>query len=109
MTLPPKPVPTVLIVDDEPSILDALQKVLTKENMHVRIAQSGQQALEVLRLHPVQVMITDLRMPGMTGEDLLKAAKAITPEVEVLVMTAYGTVENAVALCPNCHRRKHHG
>jgi two-component system response regulator HydG len=98
MTESPRAVqPTVLVVDDEPSILDALQKVLTKENMHVRIASSGQQALEVLRLHPVQVMITDLRMPGMTGEDLLKAAKAITPEVEVLVMTAYGTVENAVA------------
>jgi two-component system response regulator HydG len=97
MTQPPKPLPTVLIVDDEPSILDALQKVLTKENMHVRVAQSGQQALDILRLHPVQVMITDLRMPGMTGEDLLKAVKAITPEVEVLVMTAYGTVENAVA------------
>ena len=98
MTVSPRAVlPTVLVVDDEPSILDALQKVLTKENMHVRIAGSGQQALEVLRLHPVQVMITDLRMPGMTGEDLLKAAKAITPEVEVLVMTAYGTVENAVA------------
>ncbi len=88
---------TVLVVDDEPSIVDALQTVLVRENLQVRVANSGQQALEILRLHPVQVMITDLRMPGMTGEDLLKAAKAITPEVEVLVMTAYGTVENAVA------------
>ncbi len=88
--------PTILVVDDEPSIVDALQKVLVKENMAVRTAASGQQALEILRTVPVQVMITDLRMPGMTGEDLLKAVKALTPEVEVIMMTAYGTVENAV-------------
>nr|WP_276602704.1 sigma-54 dependent transcriptional regulator [Nannocystis pusilla] len=88
--------PTILVVDDEPSILDALQKVLAKENMSVRTASSGQQALDILRNVPVQVMITDLRMPGMTGEDLLKAVKALTPEVEVIMMTAYGTVENAV-------------
>ncbi|MCY1069084.1 sigma-54 dependent transcriptional regulator [Nannocystis sp. RBIL2] len=88
--------PTILVVDDEPSILDALQKVLAKENMSVRTAASGQQALDILRNVPVQVMITDLRMPGMTGEDLLKAVKALTPEVEVIMMTAYGTVENAV-------------
>ncbi len=87
---------TVLVVDDEANILEALQKVLTKEGFEVRTAGNGRQALEVLRKQPVRVMITDLRMPGMTGDDLLKAAKAITPEVEVIVMTAYGTVENAV-------------
>ncbi|MCB9567193.1 MAG: sigma-54-dependent Fis family transcriptional regulator [Myxococcales bacterium] len=88
--------PTVLIVDDEASILEALEKVLTKEGLDVRVAPSGQQALEILRNQPVQVMITDLRMPGMKGDDLLKAVKALTPEVEVIVMTAYGTIENAV-------------
>jgi two-component system response regulator HydG len=88
--------PTVLVVDDEASIVEALEKVLTKEGLIVRTAASGQQALEILRAQPVQVMITDLRMPGMTGDDLLKAAKALTPEVEVIMMTAYGTIENAV-------------
>ena len=87
---------TVLVVDDEANILEALQKVLTKEGFEVLTAGNGRQALEVLRKQPIRVMITDLRMPGMTGDDLLKAAKAITPEVEVIVMTAYGTVENAV-------------
>ncbi|EDM81073.1 sigma-54 dependent DNA-binding response regulator [Plesiocystis pacifica SIR-1] len=87
---------TVLVVDDEANILEALRKVLTKEGFRVLTAGTGRQALEVLRKQPVRVMITDLRMPGMTGDDLLKAAKAITPEVEVIVMTAYGTVENAV-------------
>jgi two-component system, NtrC family, response regulator HydG len=87
---------TVLVVDDEANILEALQKVLTKEGFEVLTAGNGRQALEVLRKTPIRVMITDLRMPGMTGDDLLKAAKAITPEVEVIVMTAYGTIENAV-------------
>jgi two-component system response regulator HydG len=87
---------TVLVVDDEANILEALQKVLTKEGFEVLTAGNGRQALEILRRQPVRVMITDLRMPGMTGDDLLKAAKAITPEVEIIVMTAYGTIENAV-------------
>jgi two-component system response regulator HydG len=87
----------VLVVDDEASILEALSKVLRKEGLHVLSAPNGKRALEVLRRHPVHVMITDLRMPGMSGTDLLKAAKAITPEVEVIVMTAFGTVETAVA------------
>ena len=90
------PTKTILVVDDEPSIVDALTKVLHKEGLDVHTAGSGREALDVLRRTPVDVMITDLRMPGMGGDDLLKAAKAITPEVEVIVMTAYGTVETAV-------------
>lgn len=72
---------TVLVVDDEANILEALQKVLIKEGLEVLTAGNGRQALEILRRQPVRVMITDLRMPGMTGDDLLKAAKAITPEI----------------------------
>jgi two-component system response regulator HydG len=87
---------TVLVVDDEPSIVEALQKVLSKEGHRVLTASNGREALELVRRQPVHAMISDLRMPGMTGDDLLKAVKAIAPEVEVVVMTAYGTVENAV-------------
>jgi two-component system response regulator HydG len=96
MTMQDAAAQTVLVVDDEANILEALQKVLTKEGFEVLTAGNGRQALEILRRQPVRVMITDLRMPGMTGDDLLKAAKAITPEVEIIVMTAYGTIENAV-------------
>ena len=90
------PNPTVLVVDDEASIVDAVSRVLTKEGLDVVTAASGREALDILRRTPVEVMITDLRMPGMGGDDLLKAVKAITPEVEVIMMTAYGTVETAV-------------
>ena len=86
----------VLVVDDEANILEALDKVLTKEGHQVVTVPHGRAALDVLRKQPIDVMITDLRMPGMSGDDLLKAAKALTPEVEIVVMTAYGTVENAV-------------
>lgn len=88
--------PTILVVDDEASILEALSKVLVKEGFEVVTAKNGKEALEVVRRRPIAVMMTDLRMPGMGGDDLLKAVKALTPEVEVVVMTAYGTVETAV-------------
>jgi two-component system, NtrC family, response regulator HydG len=88
--------PSVLVVDDEASIVEALGKVLQKEGMTVLPAANGREALDIVRTRPVDVAITDLRMPGMGGDDLLKAIKAITPEVEVIVMTAYGTVETAV-------------
>ncbi|MEE9386288.1 MAG: sigma-54 dependent transcriptional regulator [Nannocystaceae bacterium] len=91
-----RPASTVMVVDDEPSIVEALRKVLGKEGYHVLTAGNGREALALLRRGLVHVMISDLRMPGMEGTDLLKAVKAITPEVEVVVMTAYGTVENAV-------------
>ncbi|MBL4687515.1 MAG: sigma-54-dependent Fis family transcriptional regulator [Nannocystaceae bacterium] len=88
--------PTVLVVDDEVAIVDALSKVLAKEGLRVVTASGGQQALEIIRRQPIQLMLTDLRMPGMGGDDLLKAVKAIAPEVEVVMMTAYGSVETAV-------------
>jgi two-component system response regulator HydG len=87
---------TILVVDDEASIRDALERVLAKEGYAVLAASHGREALEVVRRQPVHVVITDLRMPGLTGDDLLKAIKAIAPEVEVIVMTAHGTIENAV-------------
>ena len=87
---------TILVVDDEASIVDALSKVLRKDGLSVLTAGNGREALDIVRRQPVDAMITDLRMPGMGGDDLLKAVKAITPEIEVIVMTAYGTVETAV-------------
>jgi two-component system response regulator HydG len=88
--------PTVLIVDDEPGILDSLQKVFERESLRVITAKSGTEALELLRREPVSILLTDLVMPGMSGLDLLKASKSVSPETETILMTAYGTVENAV-------------
>src|SRR5580692_9625556 len=88
--------PTVLVVDDEPSIVDSLQKIFERESLRVLTAGSGGEALEILRREAVSVLLTDLMMPGMSGMDLLRASKSIAPETETMLMTAYGTVENAV-------------
>jgi len=87
----------VLIVDDERSNLDSLERTFAKEGWQVRTAASGAEALEVLRRERVSVVVTDLMMPGMNGEELLRAARAVSPETEVVLMTAYGTVEAAVS------------
>src|SRR5262245_11356286 len=88
--------PTVLVVDDEPGIVDSLQKVFERESLRVLTARGGSEAMELLRKEPVSVVLTDLVMPGMSGLDLLKASRSVSPETETILMTAYGTVENAV-------------
>src|SRR5258708_1044803 len=88
--------PTVLVVDDEPGIVDSLQKILERESLRVLTAGSGGEALGLVRREPVSALITDLMMPGMSGIDLLKASRSVSPETETVLMTAYGTVENAV-------------
>jgi two-component system response regulator HydG len=88
--------PTVLVVDDEPGIVDSLHKIFERESLRVLTAGSGGEALEIIRREPVSVLITDLVMPGMSGIDLLRASRSLSPETETVLMTAYGTVENAV-------------
>jgi len=87
---------TVLVVDDEASNLTSLQKIFEREQMRVFVADGAKAALDLLRKHRVQVVLTDLMMPGTSGLELLKAVKELAPDAEVVVMTAYGTVETAV-------------
>ncbi len=86
----------VLVVDDEPSIVESLDKIFRREGLTVLTASSGAEGLELLRRHRVGVLLSDLMMPGTSGMDLLRAAKTVAPETEVILMTAYGTVETAV-------------
>jgi two-component system response regulator HydG len=88
--------PTLLIVDDEAANLDSLMRLFAKEGFRTVGTSTGAEALEVLRREPVPVMITDLMMPAMSGSELLRAARTVSPDTEVVLMTAYGTVETAV-------------
>ncbi|MBW2703090.1 MAG: sigma-54-dependent Fis family transcriptional regulator [Deltaproteobacteria bacterium] len=87
---------TLLLVDDEQSHLDSLRRIFEREGYHILTAGEGRDALEVLRQHHVHVMLTDLVMPGMSGGELLRACRTVSPETEVVVMTAFGTIETAV-------------
>ena len=89
--------PLILIVDDERSNLESLEKIFQREGFRVATATSGKDALDLLRRERVSVLVTDLMMPGMSGEELLRAARTVSPETEVVLVTAYGTVEAAVA------------
>ena len=91
-----RPPPSVLIVDDEASNLESLERIFVKEGLEVLKAATGKDALDVVRKRRVDVVLTDLMMPGMSGVDLVKAVRQLSAETEVIVMTAYGSVENAV-------------
>jgi DNA-binding NtrC family response regulator len=99
--LPPLPpaadAVTVLVVDDERSNVESLEKIFVREGMRVLTAFDAKRALEVVRTHKVDVVLTDLMMPGTTGLELLPAIKQVAPDVEVVLMTAYGSVEAAVS------------
>ena len=84
---------TVLIVDDEPRVLDALEAILAAE-FHVVSASSGPAALELLAHHEVAVIVTDYRMPQMTGVELLRRSQDVVPDAMRIVLTAYTDVDS---------------
>ncbi len=86
----------ILVVDDEPGIRDSLQKILEREGFTVTITDSGTEALDKVRSEHIDLILSDVMMPKMSGIELLRAVKAISPAIEVVMMTAFGTVENAV-------------
>ena len=85
----------ILLVDDEPNVLKALQRVFSQENYVVVTASGGQEALELLRNEPFHLMISDYMMPGMSGAELLKQVKAIKPEIIRIMLTGHADT-NAV-------------
>ena len=87
---------SVLVVDDEQANRLTLERILVREGLTVLQAADGRAALKMIRSAQPTVLLTDLKMPGLDGMGLLKAAKTLDGDLEVIVMTAFGTVENAV-------------
>jgi DNA-binding NtrC family response regulator len=86
----------ILVVDDEPSILKLLKEALTQWGYHVACVNTGAQALEAIRTELFDAAITDIRMPEMSGLDLLREIKRHDDSIEVVVMTGYPTIASAV-------------
>ena len=86
----------VLVVDDEPKLCDLLSSALSQNDVQVFTAGNGLQALAILEQQDIDLVISDWRMPGMDGPQLLAEVKQRYPQLPVIVMTAYSTVKNAV-------------
>jgi two-component system response regulator HydG len=88
--------PKILIVDDETAILDTLQILLRREGFEVVAAQSGREALARLEEGLPEVVLSDIRMPGVSGLDLLAAIRERDPELPVILMTAQASLQSAM-------------
>ena len=87
---------SILVVDDEPPQLELIGGFLKKQGFEVALAESGERALQRFRQESFDLVLTDQRMPNLSGLDLVKAVRAVNPETAVIIMTAYGSIETAV-------------
>jgi len=90
------PVARILCVDDEEVILDSFRKILVLDGYAVDTVQTGQEALGLIQMHHYDFVFTDLKMPSMDGVEVVKAVKHMRPDVDVVVITGFATVETAV-------------
>lgn len=88
--------PHILVVDDEKNYLVLLDALLSEEGYDVTVMQDPEMALMYLKESEVDVVITDFKMPGINGQELLERIKEIHPQMPVIIMTAYGSVDGAV-------------
>ncbi|HWH04094.1 MAG TPA: sigma-54 dependent transcriptional regulator [Gemmatimonadales bacterium] len=88
--------PSILVVDDESGILQTLQILLKNEGFDVTTAQGGKAGLEALKAHAPDIVLTDVRMPQVTGIDILAAVRQQDPETPVILMTAQASLQTAI-------------
>ncbi|NJD18573.1 MAG: sigma-54-dependent Fis family transcriptional regulator, partial [Gemmatimonadetes bacterium] len=88
--------PRVLTVDDEQVVVESIRRVLTAEGYEVSTSTSARGGLDLLRKEPFDLLLLDIKMPEMSGIEMLKAARDISPETEVLIVTGYATIDTAV-------------
>lgn len=87
----------ILVVDDQVSFCNHIQAVLKMEDYRVVVAHNAEQAMTQLSSQPFDILLTDMKMPGMEGLELFKTARKIDPEISGIIMTAYGSISSAVA------------
>src|SRR5271155_2012582 len=87
---------SILIVEDEPKMRRLLELQLAEEGFHARTAPDAETGVQLLGKEAFDVVVTDFKLPGMSGLEFLHAVKRVNADLPVVIMTAYGTVENAV-------------
>ncbi len=86
----------ILVVDDENVARQSLADILKLEGYNVTPAANGQAAIEWVRTHPIDLMIVDLRMPGMDGLEVIQVVNQVSPDTEIVLLTAHGSTDSAI-------------
>ncbi len=86
----------ILLVDDEPDILDVCQRILETDGYQVETAPSGATALEQVKRQPFDLLVTDIKMPGMDGLELVQAVKQVAPYLPCVIMTGFSTMDTTL-------------
>jgi DNA-binding NtrC family response regulator len=85
---------SILVVDDEQGVRESLRMIL-KPSYNTFLSQCGEEALTFIRKNKVDLVLLDLRMPGLSGLDTLREINKINPDIDVIIITAYGSIDNA--------------
>src|SRR5580704_7544982 len=88
--------PSILVVEDEAKLRRLIELQLADEGFEVQSAAEAETGLQMVNREPFDLILTDFKLPGMTGLEFLQAVKRIDENLPVIIMTAYGTVESAV-------------
>jgi DNA-binding NtrC family response regulator len=86
----------VIVIDDEPLMRVTIQDALAAQGYDLLVAETGKRGLDLFRENPTDILITDLRLPDMDGLEVLKEAKLVSPATQVVLITAYGSIDSAV-------------
>lgn len=95
--VPPNPGRTILLVDDEPEVLRLFKRILSAEGTLILAAQTGAEALEIARRTPLDLVILDVKLPDVSGTEVLRRVRKIDAAVPVIMVTSYGSVETVRA------------
>src|SRR5215218_9834831 len=90
------PAPRILVVDDEDSMREMLRIVLRRDGYDVRVAPDGRAALDILKREPFDLLLSDIRMPDLSGVEVLRAAKDVNRDIVAFMMTAFASTDTAV-------------
>ena len=87
---------SILIVDNDPQVRDVIQRMILRLGYVAASVDNGEEALADFKDQPIELVITDIRLPGMSGMEVLKQIKAIDPLTQIIVLTGYGTIDLAI-------------